>query len=233
MAQSSFDIGSLAREIEESIRALKTRRVDPIRDVRKEYSKRIADADPADVIALTLRLIAIGEFTFRWVAYELIASHKAALRSLDESTLLQLGQGLDRWEAVDTFAPYLSGPAWREGQISDAVIHGWAHSEDRWWRRAALVSTVALNIKARGGRGDVPRTLDVCRPLVQDRDDMVVKAMSWALRAASQYDAQAVRDFLDEHQASLAPRVIREVNTKLKTGLKNKRRDKFQDKTAE
>ena len=46
------------------------------------------------------------------------------------------------------------------------MIHGWARSRDLWWRRAAMVSTVPLNNKARGGNGDVLRTLKVCKMLV-------------------------------------------------------------------
>ena len=61
-------------------------------------------------------------------------------------------------------------------------IERWTESPDRWWRRAALVATVPLNVAAQGGTGDATRTLRVCELLVDDRDDMVVKAMSWALR---------------------------------------------------
>jgi 3-methyladenine DNA glycosylase AlkD len=57
--------------------------------------------------------------------------------------------------------------------------------------------------------------------LVNDRDDMVVKAMSWALRELAKRDANAVRDFLNEHREALGGRVAREVNNKLQTGLKN------------
>lgn len=126
----------------------------------------------------------------------------------------------DGWAAVDTFACYLSGPAWREHQVPDAVIHRWARSPDRWWRRAALVSTVPLNAPARGGRGDTARTLAVCTLLVKDRDDMVAKALSWALRELARRDPHAVRRFLAEHQDELAARVLREVRNKLDTGLK-------------
>lgn len=82
---------------------------------------------------------------------------------------------------------------WLRGQVPDKLIHKWARSRDRWWRRAALVSTVALNIRSRDGYGDVPRTLAVCRLLLDDRDDMIVKAMSWALRGLIVHDANAVR----------------------------------------
>lgn len=214
-------IDQLAQSIEARTHALPDKSVDPVRELRKEFSKQIAKWPAEDVVALGLKLVALPDFLFRFIAYELIAGHKAARQSLDEAALLKLGQGLDRWEAVDTFAPYLSGVAWREGQISDDVIHGWARSEDRWWRRAALVSTIALNTKARGGKGDAPRTLEVCRLLVHDRDDMVVKAMSWALRELIPYDPAAVRDFLSVHQSVLPARVIRETNNKLSTGVKN------------
>jgi 3-methyladenine DNA glycosylase AlkD len=123
------------------------------------------------------------------------------------------------WDAVDCFSCFLAGPAWQARQVPDSLIHGWARSPDRWWRRAALVATVGLNCPARGGRGDTPRTLRVCRMLVEDRDDMVVKAMSWALRELAKRDPRAVRDFLASQP--VAARVVREVRNKLTTGLKN------------
>ena len=125
---------------------------------------------------------------------------------------------------MDSFARTLAGPAWLNGQVPDELIYRWAGSEDRWWRRAALVSTVALNMRSRGGTGDVPRTLAVCRLLVDDHDDMVVKAMSWALRELVVHDPDAVRAFLAEYDDVLAARVKREVRNKLTTGLKNPRR---------
>ncbi len=124
---------------------------------------------------------------------------------------------------MDTFACYLAGPAWRERQIADRIVHRWARSPDRWWRRTALVCTVALNNQARGGRGDAERTLGVCRLLLADRDDMVVKALSWALRELAKRDAPAARAFVEEHRNELAARVLREVGNKLRTGLKNPR----------
>jgi 3-methyladenine DNA glycosylase AlkD len=132
--------------------------------------------------------------------------------------------GINSWWSVDSFARTLAGPAWLNGQVSDRLIHQWAHSQDRWWRRAALVSTVALNVRSQGGMGDVPRTLAVCRLLVDDHDDMVAKAMSWALRELVVHDPGAVREFLSEYEDVLAARVKREVRNKLATGLKNPRR---------
>lgn len=101
---------------------------------------------------------------------------------------------------------------------------GWTHSENRWWRRAALVCTVFLNRKTLGGKGDTPRTLAVCEVLVRDRDDMVVKGLSWALRDLSKRDRTATERFLNERERELYARVKREVRNKLETGVKNPRR---------
>jgi len=89
-----------------------------------------------------------------------------------------------------------------------------------WWRRAALVSTVPLN-RVAGTTGDPARTLRICSMLIADRADMVVKAMSWALRELAKRNAAAVRQFVEQHEQVLASRVIREVRNKLSTGLKN------------
>jgi len=227
MSQTELiEIEELVAEIDARMRALPSLKIENMRAVRREFSKCLAITTPQVVIAVALRLLELDRngTGYRFVAYELVCYHRAALSSLGEKELELFGQGNDSWDDVDTFACYLAGPAWREHQVPDELIHRWARSEDRWWRRAALVCTVALNNKARGGSGDTARTLGVCRILVSDRDDMVVKAMSWSLRELSRRDPEAVRAFLEEYQSELAPRVVREVNTKLTTGLKNPRR---------
>jgi len=91
----------------------------------------------------------------------------------------------------------------------------------RWIRRTALVSTIPLNNSARGGHGDPRRTLEVCDLLKTDRDDMVVKAVSRALRELAKREPDVVAGYVDEAESQLAPRVVREVRHKLRTGRKN------------
>ena len=79
-------------------------------------------------------------------------------------------------------------------------------------------------MRSYGGTGDTPRTLEICEMLAADREDMVQKALSWALRELVWHDRNAVQSFLDYHDDHLAARVKREVRTKLTTGLKNPRR---------
>jgi 3-methyladenine DNA glycosylase AlkD len=83
-----------------------------------------------------------------------------------------------------------------------------------------LVATVPLNSRARGGSGDPVRTLRVCSALVDDREDTVVKALSWALRELSKRDPKGVAAFIRKEDSRLASRVRREVQAKLETGRK-------------
>jgi 3-methyladenine DNA glycosylase AlkD len=166
-----------------------------------------------------------GGHTVMWAAATLLLRHPGAFRLLRWRTLEEMGARMDHWGTVDTFS-ILAGKAWQAGQISDARIRRWARSSNRWWRRSALVCTVVLNRRTWGGRGDTPRTIGICTLLVADRDDMVVKGMSWALRELIATDRKAVERFLKKHNASLAGRVRREVSNKLLTGLKNPRMGK-------
>lgn len=191
------------------------RNTEAIRAVRKRFSKEIADFDRSMVLQAAHELIRRASYG-RFVGYELVNHHAPTMQAVDVAEVEALGAGMSSWAEVDTFSTYVAGPAWSSGRISDAVVKRWARADDRWWRRAALVSTVPCNSPA--------RTLTICRLLLSDRDDMVVKAMSWALRALAKREPERVEQFIAEHRQQLAARVIREVENKLKTGLKNPRK---------
>lgn len=214
-----MDATVLATEIDRRINVLPRHTTQTIRLVRREYSRGLRDADGAEVLAVADTLVE----SQRWVAYELVYHHRGARESLGIDQVTRLGRGLDGWASVDAFARYISGPAWQRQLVPDELVRAWAASPDRWWRRAALVSTVPLNLRSAGGGGDVMRTLDICQRLVSDRDDMVVKALSWALRELVVWDHAAVHGFLEAHHDVLASRVRREVATKLVTGRKHRR----------
>lgn len=180
---------------------------------------RFKDESGPYVISLARELCAVHHC--RWFSYCLLRYHPAAYQSLDDSLVDLVGQGLDNKAIADSYARILSGPAWLHGFVTDDLIHRWAHAEDRWRRRAALVSTIALNVRsADGGTGDTPRTLAVCRMLAADGDVMVYTALAWALRALVVHDALAVRAFVAEYKDQLVERVHRDIAAALKRGYK-------------
>jgi 3-methyladenine DNA glycosylase AlkD len=209
----------IASQIGAAIDELQQPSTSALRTLRRDFSRDLRTATPALVLQVAADLIVAGKP--RWFACELVRHHAPAFNRVTPADVEALGSGIDNWGEVDGFARILAGPAWLGGRVPDEMIQTWAMSNDRWWRRAALVSTVALNSRTDGGAGDAPRTLGICTALVADRDDMVQKALSWALRQLATFDAPAVEGFLAEHDARLSALVKREVTNKLRTGLKN------------
>jgi len=211
----------IAAAIRRDLRTLSQPTAPSIRAVRRQYSSALKERSPKAVLETAEALIENGDFLARFVAFELIVGRQDVLRLVNDSLVERWAKGLADWGSVDMFGVTLAGVAWREGCLSDARVMKWARSRDRWRRRLALVATVPLNSRARGGRGDIRRTLSVCRTLVDDRDDMIVRALSWALRELSKREPATVRRFVREEESRLASRVRLEVKRKLETGRKN------------
>jgi 3-methyladenine DNA glycosylase AlkD len=222
MAQ--MNVHAILEQLDAALSQLDRCDMPSLRSVRRSLTRTLARASPALVLAVADALVKRGSWADRLIAYETVAGHRPAFAALDETRVIRWSEGLADWGTVDLFGCTLGGQAWRQGFLSDTVVDTWSRSPDRWRRRLALVCTVPLNSKARGGDGDAVRTLRICEALEDDRDDMVVKALSWALRELGKRDAEAVRSFLSQNHDRVASRVRREVTNKLATGKKTVRR---------
>jgi 3-methyladenine DNA glycosylase AlkD len=222
MSQRQARSESLADEISRRIEALGALRAQPIRALRREFSAALKHEPGEAVLALAFLLLERDQFAHRFVACELVYHHPGALSSVGKRELARMGKGLASWADVDTFALYVSGPAWVREQVADDLIAKWAQSPDRWQRRAAVVSTVPLCRSAKKQKSvSLERALRIFELVIDDRDPMVVKALSWGLRELAKQAPLAAKQFLAAHGSRLAALVKREVTTKLKTGLKN------------
>jgi 3-methyladenine DNA glycosylase AlkD len=219
---TDLDHKKIAQDLFSDIQKVDLKNVPNLRRIRKKYSKKLSEASAEQILTFVRYFIA--KFNYRWIPFEILYCHSSAITLIGVKELEEFGKELNSWGAVDLFAGYLAGPAWRNGQVSDELILGWTNSKDHWWRRAALVCTVPLNKHSAGGQGDVERTLKICRRLAADKNDMVIKALSWALRELIPHDREAVIKFTGENENVLAAKVKREVNNKLTTGLKNPKR---------
>jgi 3-methyladenine DNA glycosylase AlkD len=213
---------AIAFGIRAEIAALPRRDTPHVRALRKEWSVRLKGAEAGEVVAIAQALERAAPQEGKWVGYELIRHHKGAFGAVGPDEVEDFASRLGSWYATDAFGTILSGPLWARGRLADAMFEAWSRSENRWLRRSALVATVGRNGAARGG--DPARTFPLCLALAADRDDMVEKAVSWALRYLSQKDRGAVVAFMDQHGGEFRPRVRREVRHKLDTGLKTPRR---------
>ena len=219
---------ALLREILDSPEVLMT---PALRRIARREARELKSAPGEDVLEICNLLIEHGgrgrvrraehgpAYESRMVAFDLAWMHKPAFALLNWRELERLGRTLDGWASVDHFARKLSGPAWQRGQITDARVRRWAMSSDFWWRRAGLVSTIALN-ERHLGTGDAARTLAICELFLDDRADLHVKALSWALRELAIRDPDAVIEYIIDREDRLAPRILREVRNKIDTGHK-------------
>lgn len=217
---ASEPLDALAARIRARFEAGRDGTLKTARRIRKAVCRDLEDEPGRRVVEWALHEVEAAEIP-RWFLYEILRDHPQAMAALGPQQVVRLAGDLTSWGDVDAFGTLLAGQAWRRGRLSDVDILRWARRPEPFWRRAALVSTVPLNSKAQGGAGDPERTLRVCEALRDDRQDLVVKAMSWALRELSMRDPVAVENYLASRGKDLAPRVIREVRNKLTTGLKN------------
>ena len=191
-----------------------------LKTVVKELHLLMKEQDREEFISLAEELVNSKIIECQMLAW-LLLEKANLISSISRRELKRLEGILDNWVSVDTYGVIVYGVLWRLGTVSDDEIFSLQDSNDFWYRRLALVATVSLNLRSRGGSGDTTRTLAVCERAVGDKNDMIVKALSWALRSLIAWDREAVSRFLNKYEQLLAGRVVKEVSHKLEYGTKN------------
>ena len=109
---------------------------------------------------------------------------------------------VNNWDLVDSSAEWLVGEVLVDARRGDDPLLGrLAASASLWERRVAVLATFAF-IKA----GDAAPTLRLAARLLDDREDLMHKAVGWMLReVGKRVDRGALMAFLDEY----APRMPR------------------------
>lgn len=108
--------------------------------------------------------------------------------------------GVNNWDLVDTSARLLFGEQDAHGKLAER----WARSNNLWERRIAMVSTFAALKK-----GETERTFRIAEMLLNDRHDLMHKAVGWLLREAGKVDHDALLAFLRRHYARLPRTALR------------------------
>jgi len=109
-------------------------------------------------------------------------------------------ESIDNWDMVDRSAPYVIG-----GYLVDKprkILYKLAKSKNKWERRTAIVSTYYF-IR----QNDLDDTFAIAKLLVQDKHDLIQKAVGSWIREAGKRNKKMLLDFLDQH-ASTMPRTM-------------------------
>lgn len=109
---------------------------------------------------------------------------------------------IDNWDLVDSSAPQIVG-AHLEGR-DRSVLDRLARSGSLWERRIAILATQHF-IR----RGEFGPTLHVAEMLVDDRHDLIHKAVGWMLREVANRDRETAETFLRRHHATMPRTMLR------------------------
>lgn len=108
---------------------------------------------------------------------------------------------INNWDLVDTSTPQIVGDwCWRHGEAQRLMRL--ARSRDLWERRIGVLGTFTF-IR----NHDLKPALEVAEALLNDKHDLIHKAVGWMLREAHKRQAGPIHDFLDNH-AHRMPRVM-------------------------
>ena len=115
------------------------------------------------------------------------------------------------WDLVDEVAGHHVAPLGRSypGPMRPVVLR-WAHDEDLWLRRTAILSQ--LGSKAATDRGLLAECI---APSASSPEFFLRKAIGWALRDLAHHDPDWVRAYLDQQGDRLSPLSRREAGKHL------------------
>ena len=110
--------------------------------------------------------------------------------------------GINNWDLVDLSAPEIPG-SWLLDKDRSILLE-FAEDDNLWKRRIAIVATHAF-IK----RNDFSTTFAVAEILLNDRHDLIHKAVGWMLREAGKRDQAAEEAFLRPRYAAMPRTMLR------------------------
>ena len=109
---------------------------------------------------------------------------------------------INNWDLVDVSCQYVIG-RYLEDKPRD-ILYELAQSDDMWARRTAIVSTAYF---LRNKQPD--DTFAIAAILVNDREDLIHKAVGGWIRQAGKTDKTRLKRFLDVHAAAMPGTMLR------------------------
>ncbi|TSC65361.1 MAG: putative DNA alkylation repair enzyme [Candidatus Doudnabacteria bacterium Gr01-1014_77] len=111
-------------------------------------------------------------------------------------------KGINNWDLVDLSTPYILGDWFKERDKS--LLYRWANSKNVWERRMAIIATanfIRFN--------QFTDTLKISKLLLNDKHDLIQKAVGWMLREVGKKSLKTEKEFLDIHYKKMPRTMLR------------------------
>ncbi len=122
---------------------------------------------------------------------------------------------INNWDLVDLSSHKIVG-----AYLSDksrAALYKLAESKNIWSRRIAVISTFHFIFKK-----DFAASLRIAEKLLDDKHDLIHKAVGWMLREVGKRDGKVLRKFLDKHISKMPRTTLRYAIEKFPEGERKK-----------
>ena len=116
---------------------------------------------------------------------------------------------VNNWDLIDSTAPYLGRQLLKTADPM-GFLKKLAATGDLWQQRAAIMFTFALIAEY-----ELAPTFLIVEELIDHEHDLIHKASGWMLREAGKEDLRALREFLEQHAATMPRTMLRYAIEKL------------------
>lgn len=120
----------------------------------------------------------------------------------------------NNWDLVDVIAPKILGP-WLIYK-DKSLLYKYALSSSLWERRIAILTTLHF-IR----QGEFSDTIKISQILLNDKHDLIHKAVGWMLREIGKKDQKELVDFLNKHYKNMPRTMLRYSIERLPEQLKS------------
>ena len=134
-----------------------------------------------------VRLLALKILVYKFEDKKISLSEKSKIYNF----YLKNTKFINNWDLVDVSAPHIIGRYLIQNNISTDLLIKLTKSNSLWEKRISIISTYAF-IKS----GNLDITYTISDLLLQDKHDLLHKAVGWMLREAGKVDVDRLKTYI-------------------------------------
>jgi 3-methyladenine DNA glycosylase AlkD len=172
---------------------------------RQIYLAHRADWSIDDAMAFADRLLGDRYLEVKSVGIEVVARYRRDFAPRPAWKRWLAANHAANWATTDLICGALIGPLIVRYPALGAHLRAWASDKNMWVRRASIVGLIP---RARRGES-LDLVYGIARRLHRDREDLIQKAVGWALREAGKADTPRLERYLRANGRSIPRTTVR------------------------